>query len=170
MGLRLCRWLGSTGTSCSWIRGKSTLQALPIGFGGYEPEVAKKILVESTEKAFKPDVVSEEFVDWLSEFPSKFGDIRVCFNILLTAGLWRSMKEKHGSTATTSSRQQKQYNTQYSYTYSTEKRRIAGDNPSNIDITSISGIHKTENEDNQNISVMDDFLDSYSKKTTRRHF
>ena len=95
MGLRLCRWLGSTGTSCSWVKGKSTLQELPIRFGGYEPEVAKKILVERIEKAFKPDVVAEEFVDWLSEFPSKFGDIRVCFNILLTAGL---LAEREGKT------------------------------------------------------------------------
>ena len=95
MGLRLCRWLENTGTSCSWIRGKSTLQALPVRFGGYEPEVAKKILVERTEKAFKPDVVAEEFVDWLSEFPSKVGDIRICFNILLTAGL---LAEHEGKT------------------------------------------------------------------------
>ena len=95
MGLRLCRWLESTGTSCSWVKGKSTLQALTVRFDGYEPEVAKKILKERTEKAFKPDVVPEEFLDWLSEFPSKFGDIRVCFNILLTAGL---LAEHEGKT------------------------------------------------------------------------
>ena len=76
-------------------RAKSTLQALPIRFGGYEPEVAKKILKERIEKAFKPDAVAEKFVDWLSEFPSKFGDIRVCFNILLTAGL---LAEHEGKT------------------------------------------------------------------------
>jgi cell division control protein 6 len=76
-------------------RARSTLQVLPVRFGGYEPEVAKKILKERVEKAFKPGVVAEEFVDWLSEFPSKVGDIRVCFNILLTAGL---LAEREGKT------------------------------------------------------------------------
>lgn len=68
-------------------RAKSSLQALPIEFEGYGKDVAKKILMERVEKAFQPGVVEEKFVDWLAEFPSKVGDIRVCFNILLTAGL-----------------------------------------------------------------------------------
>lgn len=45
-----------------------------------------------------------------------------------------------------------------------------GDNPSNVDITSESGIHKTEKRNNLNISTMNDFLDSYGKKTTRRMY
>ena len=68
-------------------RAKSSLQALPIEFEGYSKDVAKKILMERVEKAFQPSAVEEKFVDWLAEFPSKVGDIRVCFNILLTAGL-----------------------------------------------------------------------------------
>lgn len=68
-------------------RAKSSLQALPIEFDGYSKDVAKKILMERIEKAFQPGAVEEKFVDWLAEFPSKVGDIRVCFNILLTAGL-----------------------------------------------------------------------------------
>jgi len=68
-------------------RAKSSLQALPIEFDGYSQDVAKKILTERIEKAFQPGAVEEKFVDWLAEFPSKVGDIRVCFNILLTAGL-----------------------------------------------------------------------------------
>jgi cell division control protein 6 len=68
-------------------RAKSSLQALPIEFEGYSKDVAKKILMERIERAFQPGVVEEKFVDWLSEFPSKVGDIRVCFNILLTSGL-----------------------------------------------------------------------------------
>jgi len=68
-------------------RAKSTLQALPVKFDGYSVEVAKKILMERIEKAFQLGAVEEKHVDWLAEVASKVGDIRVCFNILLTAGL-----------------------------------------------------------------------------------
>jgi hypothetical protein len=51
------------------------LQALPVRFGGYESEVAKKILAERIEKAFEPNAMPEKFLDWLSEFSSKFGDL-----------------------------------------------------------------------------------------------
>jgi len=68
-------------------RAKSSLQALPIKFGGYGVEVAKKILMERIERAFQSGAVEEKHIDWLAEIPSKVGDIRVCFNILLTAGL-----------------------------------------------------------------------------------
>jgi len=68
-------------------RAKSSLQALPIKFDGYSVEVAKKILMERIERAFQLGVVEEKHIDWLAEAVSKVGDIRVCFNILLTAGL-----------------------------------------------------------------------------------
>ena len=68
-------------------RAKSTLQPLPIKFDGYGSDVAKKILVERIEEAFQPGAVEEKFIDWLAEIPSEVGDIRICFNILLTAGL-----------------------------------------------------------------------------------
>ena len=51
-----------------------------------------------------------------------------------------------------------------------KERELAGDKPSNIDITSESEIHKTENEGNINISTMEDFLSSFSRKTTRRMY
>lgn len=47
---------------------------------------------------------------------------------------------------------------------------FAGDNPTNIDITSKSEIHKTESEDKPKPSSMAEFLDSYSKKSTRRMY
>jgi len=68
-------------------RAKSTLQALPVKFACYSVEVARKILVERIERAFQPDTVEEKHIDWLAEVASKVGDVRVCFNILLTAGL-----------------------------------------------------------------------------------
>lgn len=68
-------------------RAKSTLQALPVKFDGYSVEVAKKILMERIEKAFQSGAVEEKHIDWLAEAASKVGDVRVCFNILLTAGL-----------------------------------------------------------------------------------
>jgi len=68
-------------------RAKSSLQPLTIKFGGYSVEVAKKILMERIEKAFQLGAVEEKHIDWLAEVASKVGDIRVCFNILLTAGL-----------------------------------------------------------------------------------
>jgi len=68
-------------------RAKSTLQPLMIEFDGYSPEVAKKILVERIERAFQLGAVEEKHIDWLAEAASKVVDIRICFNILLTAGL-----------------------------------------------------------------------------------
>jgi len=68
-------------------RAKSTLQALPVKFDGYSVEVAKKILMERIERAFQHGAVEEKHINWLAEAASKVGDIRICFNILLTAGL-----------------------------------------------------------------------------------
>lgn len=75
-------------------RARSTLQALPVKFDGYSVEVAEKILMERIEKAFQPDAVEEKHIDWLAEVASKVGDIRVCFNILFTAGLLAECEEK----------------------------------------------------------------------------
>jgi len=68
-------------------RAKSSLQALPVKFDGYSLEVAKKILMERVERAFQSGAVEEKHIDWLAEVLSEVGDVRVCFNILLTAGL-----------------------------------------------------------------------------------
>jgi len=68
-------------------RAKSTLQPLTIKFDGYSVDVAKKILVERIEKAFQSSAVEEKHIDWLAEAASEVKDIRICFNILLTAGL-----------------------------------------------------------------------------------
>jgi len=51
-----------------------------------------------------------------------------------------------------------------------KKMGFAGDNPTNIDITSKFEIHKTESRDNPKPSSMQEFLDSYSKKSTRRMY
>jgi len=68
-------------------RAKSSLQPLTIEFDSYSVEVAKKILMERIEKAFQPGAVEKKHIDWLAEVASKVRDIRICFNILLTAGL-----------------------------------------------------------------------------------
>ena len=47
---------------------------------------------------------------------------------------------------------------------------FAGDNPTNIDITSKFEIHKIESEDKTKPSSMAEFLDSYSRKSTRRMY
>ena len=53
----------------------------------------------------------------------------------------------------------------------TEKRgEFAGDNPSNVDITSKFGIHKTENISETKPSSMAEFLNSYANKSTRRMY
>ena len=51
-----------------------------------------------------------------------------------------------------------------------KKGEFAGDNPTNIDITSEFEIHKTESNNNPKPSSMQEFLDSYSKKSTRRMY
>jgi len=51
-----------------------------------------------------------------------------------------------------------------------EKRKIAGDNLNNIDITSELEIHKTESKAKPKPSSMAEFLDSFSKKSTRRMY
>ena len=68
-------------------RAKNTLQPLRIRFEAYSAEVAKRILVERIQRAFQPGAVDEKHIDWLAEAASKVGDIRICFNILRTAGL-----------------------------------------------------------------------------------
>jgi len=50
------------------------------------------------------------------------------------------------------------------------KVEFAGDNPTNVDITSISEIHKTESKDKLKRSSMQEFLNSFSKKSTRRMY
>ena len=47
---------------------------------------------------------------------------------------------------------------------------FTGDNPTNIDITSEFEIHKTESKDKPKPSSMQEFLDSFSKKSTRRMY
>jgi len=51
-----------------------------------------------------------------------------------------------------------------------KKRKIAGDNLNNIDITSELEIHKTENNKKSKPSSMAEFLGSFSKKSTRRMY
>jgi len=68
-------------------RAKSTLQPLPVKFSAYTKEKAKQILVERVAKAFQPNVVPEWLLDGLGLLAEKKGDLRICFNILLTAGL-----------------------------------------------------------------------------------
>ena len=48
--------------------------------------------------------------------------------------------------------------------------QFAGDNPTNIDITSEFEIHKTESKDKPKPSSMAEFLDSYTKKSARRMY
>jgi len=52
----------------------------------------------------------------------------------------------------------------------TRKKGCAGDNPTNVDITSELEIHKTENNKKSKPSSMQEFLDSFSKKSTRRMY
>lgn len=54
--------------------------------------------------------------------------------------------------------------------YSLKKSEFAGDNPTNIAITLEFEIHKTESNGKPKPSSMQEFLDSYSKKTTRRMY
>ena len=54
--------------------------------------------------------------------------------------------------------------------YSAKKREFAGENPSNIDITSESRIHKAETNDKPKSSSMTEFLESFSNKSTRRMY
>lgn len=54
--------------------------------------------------------------------------------------------------------------------FQTKKRGFAGDNPTNIDINSKFEIHKTESIEKTKPSSMAEFLDSYSKKSTRRMY
>jgi len=51
-----------------------------------------------------------------------------------------------------------------------KKKAVSGDNPTNVDITSRFGIHKTENKAKPKPSSMAEFLDSFSKKSTRRMY
>jgi len=51
-----------------------------------------------------------------------------------------------------------------------KKFGIAGDKPTNIDITSEFEIHKTKSKDKPKPSSMAEFLDSYTKKSTRRMY
>jgi len=51
-----------------------------------------------------------------------------------------------------------------------KKGEFVGENPSNIDITSEFGIHKTENSGETKPSSMQEFLDSHSNKSTRRMY
>jgi len=50
------------------------------------------------------------------------------------------------------------------------KREFAGDNPTNVDITSEFEIHKIENDAKIKPSSMAEFLSSYSNKSTRRMY
>jgi len=74
-------------------RAKSTLQPLPVKFSAYTKEKAKQILVERVAKAFQPNVVPEWLIERLGVVAEKRGDLRICFNVLLTAGL---LAEKTG--------------------------------------------------------------------------
>ncbi len=60
----------------------------------YGVEVAGRVLGERVERAFEAGVVEERHVEWLAEAASKVGDIRICFNILRTAGLLAECKGK----------------------------------------------------------------------------
>ena len=58
----------------------------------------------------------------------------------------------------------------YRLIHSHKKWGFAGDNLNNIDITSKSEIHKTENNTKPETSSMAEFLDSFSKKSTMRMY
>jgi len=75
-------------------RAKSTLQPLPVKFDSYTKEKAKQILAERVAKAFQPNVVPEWLLDGLGLLAEKKGDLRICFNILLTAGLFAENEGK----------------------------------------------------------------------------
>jgi len=87
-------------------RAKSTLQPLPVKFGAYTKEEAKQILAERVAKAFQPDVVPEWLLEGLGLVAEKRGDLRICFNVLLTAGLLaenegkQQIEEEHVKKAT----------------------------------------------------------------------
>ncbi len=68
-------------------RAKSTLQLAPIIFEPYTEQEAKRILQERAALAFKAGAVNEEAIDLAASLAAEMADIRVGFNLLLTAGL-----------------------------------------------------------------------------------
>lgn len=45
-------------------------------------------------RTFRIGAVEEKHIDWLATAASKVGEIRICFNILRTAGLWAECEGK----------------------------------------------------------------------------
>jgi cell division control protein 6 len=68
-------------------RARSTLQLAPLIFKPYTAEEAKHILQERAVRAFKPGAVNDETLDEAAALAAEMHDIRVGFNLLLTAGL-----------------------------------------------------------------------------------
>ncbi len=68
-------------------RARSTLQLAPLIFKPYTEEEAKHILQERAVRAFKAGAVNDETLDEAAALAAEMHDIRVGFNLLLTAGL-----------------------------------------------------------------------------------
>ncbi len=68
-------------------RAKSTLQLAPLIFEPYTAQEAKRILHDRAVRAFKIGAVNDETIDAAAALAAEMHDIRVGFNLLLTAGL-----------------------------------------------------------------------------------
>jgi len=68
-------------------RARSTLQLAPLIFKPYTLEEAKRILQPRAARAFKAGAVDEEILGKAAGFAAEAEDIRVGFNVLLTAGM-----------------------------------------------------------------------------------
>jgi len=68
-------------------RAKSSLQPIPVIFSPYEAEELRNILKERVKAGFQPRALSAKLLDLVAEKASESGDVRLAFNILLTAGV-----------------------------------------------------------------------------------
>jgi cell division control protein 6 len=68
-------------------RARSTLQLAPLIFKPYNAEEAKHILQARADRAFKAGAIDDEILDSAAALAEEMHDIRVGFNLLLTAGL-----------------------------------------------------------------------------------
>jgi len=68
-------------------RARSTLQAAPLIFQPYTAPEAVRILKERAQLAFKVGVADDQALDYAAALVAEAHDIRVGFNLLLTAGI-----------------------------------------------------------------------------------
>ncbi len=68
-------------------RARSTLQLAPLIFESYTAEEAKRILQDRADRAFKPEAIDGEVLGEAAALAADMHDIRIGFNLLLTAGL-----------------------------------------------------------------------------------